>query len=156
MWTRRAEDLIAAFVAGNGMLDLIAPARLPMDLRPRTFAQAHALVRRSPYSHALARYSENRDWHRACPKAVSRNSSAFLVPTLVPSIPLGGMTSACRIPSRYPTHRDLQAQQERSGPEERQVWDYSPRNRVERHLLAELRGCHQPGHQPGDQHPPQR
>jgi hypothetical protein len=25
------------------------PARLPMDLRTRTFAQAHALVRRSPY-----------------------------------------------------------------------------------------------------------
>src|ERR671921_140051 len=25
MWTRRAEDLIAAFVAGNGVLDLIAP-----------------------------------------------------------------------------------------------------------------------------------
>ena len=25
MWTRRAEDLIAAFVLGNGMLDLIAP-----------------------------------------------------------------------------------------------------------------------------------
>jgi dodecin len=27
MWTRRAEDLIAAFVIGNGVLDLIAPRR---------------------------------------------------------------------------------------------------------------------------------
>ena len=25
MWTRRAEDLFAAFVLGNGVLDLIAP-----------------------------------------------------------------------------------------------------------------------------------
>ena len=27
MWTRRAEDLIAAFVIGNGVLDIIAPRR---------------------------------------------------------------------------------------------------------------------------------
>src|SRR5215210_5389217 len=27
MWTRRAEDLIGAFVIGNGVLDLIAPRR---------------------------------------------------------------------------------------------------------------------------------
>ncbi len=30
MWTKRARDLIGAFVVGNGVLDLIAPRRRVM------------------------------------------------------------------------------------------------------------------------------
>lgn len=44
MWTKRAADLIAAFVVGNGVLDLIAPRRRvflyvfgPEALRKLTF-----------------------------------------------------------------------------------------------------------------------
>jgi hypothetical protein len=87
MWTKRAGDLIGAFVVGNGVLDLIAPRQrvFLLDLRTRTLAQARPLVCRSPHSDAFARHSENRNRHMVGPKAVSGSSPTFLLaPTLVP------------------------------------------------------------------------
>ena len=116
MWTKRAGDLIGAFVVGNGALDLIAPRQRvflwvfgPEALRKLIlwFADHPTAMR----LRGVVRIGVG-------PKAVSGSSPTFLLaPTLVLSIPLGGVPlggivgGTLRIGDVHPTdHGPLQAQ----------------------------------------------
>src|SRR5919202_5310356 len=120
MWRKRAEDLFAAFVIGNGVLDLIAPRRRlflwvfgPERLRKLIlwFADHPAAMRLRGIARvglgiglALRQYRKTPEpsWYQSW---FPRYRWA--------------RDSACRIASSCPTHRALQAHQDRSSPKKR-------------------------------------
>jgi hypothetical protein len=88
---RNEEDLIAAWLVGNGVLLLIAPQRralLWLFERPEGVRKLHPLVRRSPCAYAPTRYSGSGNRHVTCSEAVPGEFSPQ-VPALALSIVYG-------------------------------------------------------------------
>jgi hypothetical protein len=123
MWTKRAGDLVAAFVVGNGVLDLLAPRQrvLLWVLGPAALRKLALWLADHPTAMRLRGAVRIGTGVWLALRQSPASSPAFLLaPTLVLPIPLGGTplggitAGPLRIGGGHPfDHGPLQAQQGR-------------------------------------------